>query len=418
LADISKKIFETNRQRFRLSNEMLGGIKELKIMHLEQEYVNRFSTPSYILATTKPRSFIYNMSPRFILEAALYGGIVGTVIVLILVFDGRIEAYLPTVGLFGLATVRLLPAAQSLYYDLNRVRLNEAVFERVFQDLEAARRVEDSEPPVVTPLAQTEPIGLQHGIVFDSVDYSYPSASRGALNGLSLVIPAHSTVGIVGGTGAGKTTTVDLLLGLLTPQRGTIRLDDTVLDGTSLPAWRASIGYVPQQIFLGDESVAANIAFGVPRHEIDHAAVERAARIAELHDFIVDTLPDGYDTQVGERGVRLSGGQRQRIGIARALYRNPDVLILDEATSALDNITESRVMKSIQQMAGQKTIIMIAHRLTTVQNCDVIFLLENGRLAAQGGFEELKRRSPAFAAMVTSSEQGDTAPVDAVAASG
>jgi ABC-type multidrug transport system fused ATPase/permease subunit len=212
-------------------------------------------------------------------------------------------------------------------------------------------------------------------------------------------IAVNSTVGIVGGTGAGKTTTVDLILGLLTPASGQILVDDLEITGVNVRGWQDVIGYVPQQIYLMDDTVAANIAFGVPREQRDFAAIERAARLAELHDFVVHELPKGYNTEVGERGVRLSGGQRQRIGIARALYHDPDVLILDEATSALDNLTERAVMEAVHNLSHRKTIIMIAHRLTTVRNCDNIFLLEKGRLVAQGTYDELIAGNEAFRRM-------------------
>ncbi|RYI20479.1 MAG: ATP-binding cassette domain-containing protein, partial [Acetobacteraceae bacterium] len=208
------------------------------------------------------------------------------------------------------------------------------------------------------------------------------------------------TVGIVGGTGAGKTTLVDLVLGLLTPDGGEIRVDGTAVTESNLRAWQKTLGYVPQSIYLTDDTITGNIAFGVPKADVDMAAVERAAKIAALHDFVLAELPLGYDTFVGERGVRLSGGQRQRIGIARALYRDPTLLIMDEATSALDNITERVVMEAVQKIRADKTIILIAHRLTTVKTCDTIFLMDRGRLLAQGSYDELLAGNEAFRRMV------------------
>jgi ABC-type multidrug transport system fused ATPase/permease subunit len=216
---------------------------------------------------------------------------------------------------------------------------------------------------------------------------------------MSLAIPARSTVGIVGGTGAGKTTTVDIMLGLLVPDRGTLSVDGVAITPGTMRAWQRSIGYVPQQIFLSDDTVAANIAFGLKADDIDHAAVEQAARIAELHDFVMRELPNGYATRVGERGVRLSGGQRQRIGIARALYHDPDVLILDEATSALDNLTERAVMDAVHNLGRAKTIVMIAHRLSTVRECDTIFMLEGGRVVAEGSYDDLIESNRQFRAL-------------------
>jgi ABC-type multidrug transport system fused ATPase/permease subunit len=241
-------------------------------------------------------------------------------------------------------------------------------------------------------------------ISFNSVTYTYPNAERPALKELSLKIPVRSTVGIVGKSGSGKTTAVDVILGLLRPATGCLRVDDSDIVPDNLGSWQGSLGYVPQQIFLSDDSISANIAFGRPRESIDHEAVERAARTADLHDFIVGELPEGYDTIVGERGVRLSGGQRQRIGIARALYGNPHVLILDEATSALDNVTEEVVMDAVHRLGGKTTIVLIAHRLTTVRDCDHIFILEQGELVGEGTYEDLIANHPRFRALAGEGE--------------
>ena len=208
----------------------------------------------------------------------------------------------------------------------------------------------------------------------------------------------------MGVTGSGKTTTVDIILGLLEAQKGTLEIDETVITNQNVRSWQRSIGYVPQNIYLSDDSIAANIAFNVGYKDIDQGAVEKSARIAKLHDFVMEELPQKYKTKIGERGVRLSGGQRQRIGIARALYHNPKVLILDEATSALDNQTEQAVMDAINNLDKNITIIMIAHRITAVKNCDTIFFLENGKLKAQGTFNELININKNFNSMAITSK--------------
>jgi ATP-binding cassette, subfamily B, bacterial PglK len=218
------------------------------------------------------------------------------------------------------------------------------------------------------------------------------------LNNLSLTIKHNTSVAFVGATGSGKTTIVDILLGLLPPDEGQLLVDGNPLTNDNLRNWQANLGYVPQTIFLSDGSLAQNIAFGITTDKLDINAVKKAATIANLHDFI-ETLPDGYDTLTGERGVRLSGGQRQRIGIARALYHDPSVLILDEATSALDNVTEEAVFQAIKNVMGKKTVIMIAHRISTVRECDTIFVLEGGRIVSQGTYKELLMSSPHFQAL-------------------
>ena len=213
---------------------------------------------------------------------------------------------------------------------------------------------------------------------------------------LNISIAAQSTVGFVGKSGSGKTTAVDIILGLLKPEAGHLRVDDVIITADNYAAWQKILGYVPQHIFLSDESIAANIAFGVPRKSIDREAVEKAARIANLHDFVEDELPDGYDTLVGERGLRLSGGQRQRIGIARALYHEPKVIVMDEATSALDNMTELAVMEAVHNLDSSTTVILIAHRLTTVRDCDYIYLLEHGQVIGEGSYDELSATHSRF----------------------
>jgi ABC-type multidrug transport system fused ATPase/permease subunit len=216
-----------------------------------------------------------------------------------------------------------------------------------------------------------------------NIFYNYPDTARVALKNINLKIPAKSTVAFVGPTGSGKTTTIDIILGLLEPQRGTLEVDGTVITNQNLRSWQRSIGYVPQHIYLTDDSIAANIAFGLEKKDIDYDIIEKVSKIANLHNFITNELPKQYQTTIGECGIKLSGGQRQRIGIARALYHNPQVLIFDEATSALDYQTEKVVMDAVNNLSSNITIILIAHRLEIVKNCDIIFNLENGELKEQ-----------------------------------
>lgn len=249
--------------------------------------------------------------------------------------------------------------------------------------------------------ADTAPVTFTREIQFSSVTFSYPGSPAPAVNNVSLTIGHHQTIGLIGASGSGKTTLVDLLLGLYLPDAGEIRIDGQPLTPANLRCWQAKIGYVPQHIFLCDDTIANNIAFGVPASEISREQITHAARLAHLHDFI-ETLTDGYDTVVGERGVRLSGGQRQRIGIARALYHDPELLVMDEATSALDGATETAVMEAINELSGKKTIVLIAHRMTTVEGCDSITMLESGEVVAQGDYSQLMTDSQKFRATTLS----------------
>jgi ABC-type multidrug transport system fused ATPase/permease subunit len=311
---------------------------------------------------------------------------------------GELANVLPLIALYAFVGMRLMPALQQVFGAFAKLRFGQPALEALHRDLVEAEQA--GAPLTAGVRTETHKVlPLKESIALDGIVYTYPQADKPALNNLSLTISARSTVGFVGSTGAGKTTAVDLILGLLEPQQGHLKIDGQPVNGKALRAWQRNIGYVPQSIFLTDDTVAANIAFGVPLSKIDQIAVERAARIAELHDFVINEMPKGYGTLVGERGVRLSGGQRQRIGIARALYHDPEVLVLDEATSALDNLTEKAVMDAVHNLGHRKTIIIIAHRISTVKECDSIFLLENGEHRGQGTFEELTEINERFRAM-------------------
>jgi ABC-type multidrug transport system fused ATPase/permease subunit len=394
LTRLGQKAAIANRQRYTITQEAMGGIKDVKLLGLEDTYIKRFRIPAHRLATTASLSSLIGETPKYLLEAVAFGGMIAIVLVLLVQGTGNLVDVLPTLGVFAFAGLRMFPALQQVYHSLSRMRFVGPMLDSVHRDMVSTR----AQPALPVQEVET-PLRLTHQLELEKIHYSYPKAARTALHGLSLKIAANSTVGIVGGTGAGKTTAIDLILGLLRSDEGEILVDGRPISKENLRSWQDNLGYVPQQIFLIDDTVSANIAFGVPPEKRDQAAIERAAKLAELHTFVCSDLPQAYDTMVGERGVRLSGGQRQRIGIARALYHDPDVLILDEATSALDNLTERAVMQAVQNLGHKKTIIMIAHRLSTVRSCDTIFLLERGDLVAQGNYEELVAGSDVFRRM-------------------
>lgn len=370
-----------NIERFRVAQEVLGGVKEVKIGGQERGYLGRFERASFRFSWLRSQLNLIREVPRYLLELIAVGGILAVILALLFRSDGNLTTALPTIAIYAFAGLRLLPAIQIIYQAIVSMRFGRAALDTLHEDLFEADHATD--------LAATSPMDIKREIRLNHVSFSYPTSERQALRDVSMVIPVHTTVGIVGATGAGKSTIVDIILGLLEPQSGVLQIDGETITRSNVRAWQRSIGYVPQQIFIADETIAANIALGVAPNKIDFAAVEKAARLSNLHDFIVDELPKGYATEVGDRGIRLSGGQRQRLGIARALYSDPHVLILDEATSALDNLTEKSVMDSLKNLAQQKIIIMIAHRLSTVRDCDNIFHMKDGKIISSAKFSSL-----------------------------
>lgn len=335
-----------------------------------------------------------NMLPGHIMQAVVFGGVVGVLLYLKQAY-GSMAGALPVLSAFAFAAYRLLPALQQIFRHITSMRANSASLDGLIAEIRSLESVSGS---VIQEPRSRFP-ALEDDIKLVDIRYSYPAASETALKGVSVTIGAKERIGLVGSSGSGKTTTVDVVLGLLAPSSGNMFVDGVKITRENVRQWQRSIGYVPQHIFLADETIAANIAFGMKPDEIDRESVIRAAKLANLHEFITTRLPEGYDTEVGERGVRLSGGQRQRIGIARALYHDPDVLILDEATSALDNQTEKAVMEAVDKLAHQKTIVLIAHRLSTVRECDRIYLLSDGQVIGEGRFDELVRDNAEFGAM-------------------
>ena len=397
LARIGSERIVSNRLRFQVTQETFGGIKDVKVAGLEHVALERFDGPAKRYAQNQTNSLVAAQLPRYALEIIALGGMLLLAIYAMRI-PGGLSAALPLMALYGLAGFRLLPALQQMYAHLTRIRFSGPALDRLHADI-AALPIAGERP--IAPRETERPLPLRTALALERVTYRYPNASGAALDELSMCIPVYSVIGLVGATGSGKTTAVDLMLGLLTPQSGRILVDDCPITQSSLRSWQRAVGYVPQQVFLTDDTVAGNIAFGIPPGKIDHAAVERAARIANLHDFVTTQLPKSYQTRIGERGVRLSGGQRQRIGIARALYHDPEILFLDEATSALDNLTEHAVMDAVHNLGRKKTIVLIAHRLSTVRDCDKIFLLENGKLVDQGTYQDLLRESTRFRAMAS-----------------
>lgn len=385
-----------NQERYQAANEAMGGIKDLRLLRSEGEMVRRFSGPSLRFAKYQAASRIIAEVPRYALEAVAFGSVIG--IVLILLATGRpVAEIVPVLGLYAFAGYRLMPALQKIFSGATQIRYSTAALDTV-HDMVRIVDARKADPDAFLDPDAIQPLPVQHGVRFENVSYRYDESEL-VIRNVTLQIPARASIAFVGTTGAGKTTIIDLLLGLLSPTEGRITVDRVPLDEQTLPRWQKQIGYVPQTIFLTDDTIARNIAFGLPDAKIDMDAVAKAARMAQVHEFIERDLPSGYRTIVGERGVRLSGGQRQRLGIARALYHDPEVLVFDEATSALDGATESQVYEAIHALTGSKTMITIAHRLSTVRNTDRLFLLHRGQIKAEGTYDELMTSSQAFREM-------------------
>ena len=394
LGRVGRDRAKANQERFTAASEALGGIKDIKLLGREHAYLSRFDGPSGRQARHQATSQTLSQIPKFIIEAIGFGGVIALTLVLLATRGGTggnaVGSILPILGLYVFAGYRLLPAAQYIYVGLATLRFGAAAVNGIHEDL--YQRAALAELHVRPP----EALVPGHTIGLENIHYTYPGAQRRALEGIHLEIPVGSSVGIIGTTGSGKTTLVDVLLGLLRPTEGAITVDGQPVTDRNLRAWQQSLGYVPQDIFLTDSTVAENIALGVPAEQIDHEQIVQCARMAQIHDFIMNDMPNQYASVVGERGVRLSGGQRQRIGIARALYHDPSVLVFDEATSALDTVTERAVMEAIEVLSQEKTIILIAHRPGTVKACDQVALLDQGRVTAVGAFDLLEKEHPQF----------------------
>lgn len=389
LTNIGDGRLKSNKDRFVTVMEAFKAVKEIKVNNLEDIFIKRFKEPALIYAKSQSLFKMISDLPRFVLEGVAFGGMIFLVLILMLLNDS-FESIVPIIALYAFAGYRLIPAIQQIYSSFTQIRFSKKsldILHSGFMNL----KLTDIEK---TNLSK---INLNNSIKLSDINFSYGNNDQKVLKDINLKITAFSKVAFVGATGSGKTTIVDLILGLLIPKNGgTLSVDKSVITENNKRSWQRKIGYVPQQIFLADASIATNIAFGIDEKKIDYQALHRAAKIANLHDFIMNELPNNYNTIVGEHGIRLSGGQRQRIGIARALYHRPELLILDEATSSLDNLTEQTVMEMINNLDDKITIILIAHRLSTVKNCDNIFLLDKGQLKAQGTYNELKKSSDLF----------------------
>ena len=381
-------------ERFRLMNEGFGGIKDVLLVDRSHDFVERFHQSGKVFARAEVTNMALSQVPRYFIELIAFGVVIFLVLVLIELHAGNLGEVLPILAFYALAAFKLLPALQQIYSNISQIKGHTAAFEAIKDDLQQSFNHQGA----VEKHADTVQIELDKVITLKDIKFNYPSKAIPAVDGVSFTIPVNSVVGIVGSSGFGKTTLIDLLLRLLIPASGNIYVDKISITTSNKRAWQNLLGFVPQSIFLSEGSIAENIAFGLPARDIDMTQVHKAMNLAHLTEMVAE-LPDGVHTKVGERGVQLSGGQRQRISIARALYHKAKVLVFDEATSALDGITEKIVMDTIHEFSGKKTIIMIAHCLKTVEKCDLIYFMDKEKIIDQGTYQQLIEKNAKFREM-------------------
>jgi ABC-type multidrug transport system fused ATPase/permease subunit len=381
-----------NTLKYKYVSETFGGIKDIKILGKEQVFLNLFSEPSRKYSMNDVKIEIIGDIPKYMMETIAIGGIL--CVILVMIHGGsEMNEFLPVLTIYAFGAYRLLPSLQKIFRAVSSIKYHFKIVDNLHSDYNVL--------PDGPPLAEDDipRMPFENEIKLESIVFSYPNTGRDVIKNQSLVIKNNTSIALVGSTGCGKTTLVDIILGLLEAHSGSVYVDGVEINDANRKNWQKNLGYVPQSIYLTDDTIRNNIAFGIDPQKIDETAVIQAAKIANIHDFITDELADGYDTIIGERGIRLSGGQRQRIGIARAVYHDPSALILDEATSALDSLTEIAIMDAIRNLSHKKTIIIIAHRITTVRACDVIYLMEKGIITDCGNYNDLYQRNASFRKM-------------------
>jgi ATP-binding cassette, subfamily B, bacterial PglK len=383
---LATRRIEADKQRHRVAAEMIAGIKQVKLGGLEGAFIKRFRDPSARYARTQIEQYVVAWVPKYVIETIGFAGVLVTM-VLIVGRGGATTQVLPLIGVFAFAAYRLLPAMQGVFSAVMTLRGAMPMLATITEILHGA--------PTGTNV-ESGRVSFDRGVALRRVAFKYPTGERIALADVELEIARGEWLALIGPTGAGKSTLVDLVLALLTPSEGRLEVDGVPITPDLVRSWQDGLGYVPQDIFLADDTVLRNICFGLRDEEIDRVRAEHAARIAQVHDFITTKLADGYDTTVGDRGVRLSGGERQRIGIARAIYRRPHLLVLDEATSALDGATEEAFFTALRASVPKTTVVSIAHRLTTTRGFDRIVAVAAGRIDESGTFEEMLANSKYF----------------------
>ena len=392
---LGRERLDTISLRIKSFTETLSGIRALRVSGATNLFVRRFEKASQRFSEIQPQFLLTSLIPKHVIEMLAFGGIV-CIVLFVLINDYTLLDIIPTLSVFAVATYKLLPSLSTAFTQAANFSHNLPVVDVLYEDLSN----DDELLPSVAEYQAASVMGFNNQIALENVAYRYSDDTAIVLNGINLHFKKGTCNALVGTTGCGKSTVMDVMVGLLFPQQGVVSIDGVPVDRDNVVSWQKTITYVPQEVVLFDDTIAANIALGISTDDIDMERVKYAAELAQATQFIKSDTPDGFQTLIGERGVRLSGGQRQRLGLARAFYRQPKVLFLDEATSALDNVTEEAVMRAIANQLDDVTLVMIAHRLSTVSFCDTIFYIENGQVVESGGFEHLKNCCEPFRQMV------------------
>lgn len=384
--DISRLV----KRRNLILSEGVFGFRDVLLFNKQETFSTAFGTYGDELANRQSTNQILAIAPRNIIEVMAFTCVILLIVYLTRTYQGDLSTVLPIISVYAVAGFKLIPALQGIFLSLAQVKSGIPSFENIKTEMAALT------PHV--PASNEEPLRLTRDFALQDVSFTYPGKHAPAIDGINLSIGSKECIGVVGPSGSGKSTLVDIMLGLIAPDSGEIRVDGTLIDESNRPSWRSNIGFVPQNIFLFDSSIRNNIAFGETAETISDEQLDAAVRLAHVDEF-ANKLDGKLEASAGDRGMQLSGGQRQRIGIARALYRNPSILIFDEATSALDGITEKVILDSIEEFHGQKTMVIVAHRLSSVQHCDVIYFVDEGKITDQGTYEELLSGNAKFRKM-------------------
>ena len=388
-----KKISEIYGARYLLLNEGFGGIKDILLYGRANSFVNRFNNSGMKLAYSLGNNQALTLTPRYFIELIAFAIIIILTLYLILNHQGDLGIVIPLLSVYAVAAIKILPAFQQIYLSVANIKASMPAFEAIEEDLSKSMLLDNK-----TLEFDERYLQPKEKILIENISFTYPKKFQPVLNNANVSIPINSVIGIVGPSGSGKSTLIDVILGLIEPQKGNLKIDELIVDSNNLRSWQNCIGFVPQSIFLSEGSILENITFGIEDSKIQFDRVDRVIKLSHL-DELISTLENGIYTKVGERGVQLSGGQRQRIGIARALYKKSEVLVFDEATSSLDGISERMIMDAIDSFIGKKTIIIVAHRLKTVERCDKIFYFDKGTVLDEGSYDELIERNPNFKKM-------------------